>query len=233
MPSTSARKAAGASQHAATRAAAAQRGASPTQADHGVAQPAGDGNSAADASQRSVSAADTVLAATIMSDIRHLGRLPLRVRGQEAHKCAERNLAAKFIRAKGKGIFTREQLQELDSLGDAGGAPQPASVNPQRADELMQESYAKAHGQFSAEQLQELDSMSTSGGAPQPAAADSLMNEIRSLGRLPRRVRGDAEAQQSERNLAQCMTNAKKKKLFSEAQLAELSTFAAGCRHVA
>ena len=178
MPSTSARKAAGASQPAATRVAAVQRGTSPSEADRGVAQPAGDG------------AADTVLAATIMSDIRHLGRLPLRVRGQEAHKCAERNLAARLSRAKEKGIFTREQLQELDSLGDAGGAPQPATT-------------------------------------------DSLMNEIRSLGRLPRRVRGDAEAQQSERNLAQRMTTAKKQKRFSEAQLAELSTFAAGCGHVA
>jgi len=201
MPSTSARKAAGASQPAATRVAAVQRGTSPSQADRGVAQPAGDG------------AADTVLAATIMSDIRHLGRLPLRVRGQEAHKCAERNLAARLSRAKEKGIFTREQLQELDSLGDAGGAPQPATT--------------------AREQLQELDSLGDAGGAPQPATTDSLMNEIRSLGRLPRRVRGDAEAQQSERNLAQRMTTAKKQKRFSEAQLAELSTFAAGCGHVA
>jgi len=125
---------------------------------------------------------------SLMNEIRSLGRLPLRVRGQEAHKRAERNLAARFIEAKGKGIFTREQLQELDSLGDAGGASQPA---------------------------------------------DELMQEIRSFGRLPRRVRGDAEAQQSERDLAQRMTNAQKKKRFSEAQLAELSTFAAGCRHVA
>jgi len=39
---------------------------------------------------------------------------------------------ARFIEAKGKGIFTREQLQELDSLG-------VADVAPQHADELMQE----------------------------------------------------------------------------------------------
>ena len=62
-----------------------------------IAQPAGDG-------MPSVSAADAAAAAKIMSDIRHLGRLPLRVRGQEAHKRAERNLAERLIRAKESGI---------------------------------------------------------------------------------------------------------------------------------
>ena len=100
-----------------------------------------------------------------MADIRHLGGLPLRVRGEEPHKRAERNLADRFLRAQGKGIFTREQLQELDSLGDAGGAPQPA-------------------------------------------AAEKLLDEIRALGRLPRRVRGTSEAQLTERNLADRMIRA-------------------------
>ena len=50
-----------------------------------IAQPAGDG-------MPSVSTADAAAAAKIMSEIRHLGRLPQLVRGQEAHKRAEKIL---------------------------------------------------------------------------------------------------------------------------------------------
>ena len=167
MRRKSARKIAGASKPAVARAARAKRGASRTQSDRCVAQPAGDG-------MPSVSEADAAAAAKIMDDIRILGRKPLRVRGAEPHKRHEKNLAARFTRAKGKGIFTTEQLQEVDSLGEAGGVPPPATLDPQHADELVP--------------------------------------DIRSLETLPRRLRGDEEAQQPERTVAQPMTNTKKKK---------------------
>ncbi len=52
------------------------------------------------------------------------------------------------------------------------------------------------------------------------------MRQIRTLGRLPRRVCGDAEEQRKERNLADRMLRAKSKNEFSGTQLAELSAFA-------
>ena len=60
------------------------------------------------------------------------------------------------------------------------------------------------------------------GGAAQPTAVNSLMEEIRSFGRLPRRVRGQEAAQKAERALADRMIRAKNNQCFSGAQLAEL-----------
>ena len=135
-----------------------------------------------------------------------------------------------MIRAKKSNLFSETQLAELaaleeSSLGDAGGAPQPA-------DTLMQEIYsfgsfpchrkgtseaaqeentlwrrmirAKNSNILSGAQLADLTALEDSSpedsvGALQPA--DTLMQEIRSLGRLPRRVQATSEATREETTL--------------------------------
>ena len=105
---------------------------------------------------------------SLMEEIRSFGRLPRRVRGQEAAQKAERRLANRMIRAKDNQLFSEEQLAELDELG----------------------------------------------GAAQPVDVSQLMQEIRSFGRLPRRVRGQEPAQKAERALADRMIRKEQPMLF-------------------
>ena len=54
------------------------------------------------------------------------------------------------------------------------------------------------------------------------ADVDNIMQEIRTLGRLPRNVPGDSGEQQSEHNLARRLECAMKKQLMSQEQSTEL-----------
>ena len=186
-----------------------------------------------------------------MQSIRSLGRFPRRVYGTSQAMREERNLADRMIRAKNSNTFSEAQLAELaalkeSSLGDAGDAPQPADTLmedirslgrfPRRvygtSEAIREERYladrmirAKNSNTFSEAQLAELAALENSSlrdaaGASGPI--DTLMQEIRSFGRLPCRVKGTTEAIRKERNLADRMLRAKNNQSFSEAQLAEL-----------
>ncbi len=82
---------------------------------------------------------------------------------------------------------------------------------------------ARGHKKLTDEQEAELATL----GAAQPDAnTNALMNEIRALGRIPRRVRGDGPEVVQERNLAKRLEWAKahgKLTADEEAQLAEIA----------
>ena len=175
----------------------------------------------------------------LMQSIRSLGRLPRRAKGTSDAIRAERNLFDRMMRARISNTFSEAQLVELaalkeSSLGDAGDAPQPADTLmedirslgrfPRRvygtSEAIREERYladrmirAKNSNTFSEAQLAELaaleeSSLRDAAGAPGPA--ETLMQEIRSFGRLPRRVKGTTEAIRKERNLADRLAYRKK-----------------------
>ena len=184
---------------------------------------------------------------TLMGKIRALGHIPRFSAGSSD----ESALAIQLRRAKRLGILTRSQLAEVAELPSAavlvaarrmetlmdeirilGHIPRQTPGNGEEYTLACRLRYAKQACLFSDAQLAELADMElrAAGVARSAAAArmETLMAQIRALGHLPRLTQGFVE----EHALADRLRQARRKRLLSDSQLAELVEIerSAACR---
>ena len=184
---------------------------------------------------------------TLMGKIRALGHIPRFSAGSSE----ESALAIQLRRAKRLGILTRSQLAEVAELPSAavlvaarrmetlmdeirilGHIPRQTPGNGEEYTLACRLRYAKQACLFSDAQLAELADMElrAAGVARSAAAArmETLMAQIRALGHLPRLTQGFVE----EHALADRLRQARRKRLLSDSQLAELVEIerSAACR---
>ena len=139
----------------------------------------------------------------LVLEIRKLGRLPRRVRGDEPEQVLERNLAYKLRKARAKGLLLQEAEAELAALPEKATDPLqefrdfgrlPRLVRGSTPEDVRERNLAQKltklrnSKSLSHEQEQELPdlgaSASASASAPQPDDCQALMLKIRKLGRF-------------------------------------------------